>query len=188
MALIMLDSEHYHQDTCQMDDMRFGDMMQRERERLNHERDEIFNQQKELESKLTEITRELAAIDAYEAAKTGKSAMPTRRPPAPTKSEATIEPRARPQPGTRREALLRVIGEHPTGLSRGEIFERMGLKGNKSAEKSVSNALTALTKNNLVFRRDGKYVIGERRVAASMSGDLINNERHAKPHSKEGSA
>ena len=176
-----------------MDDMRFGDMMQRERERLNHERDEILNQLKELESKLAEINLELTPIDAYEAVKTGKAAMPTRRPPAPRKGEATVEelptePHARPQPGTRREALLRVIGEHPTGLSRGEIFERMSLKGNKSAEKSVSNALTALTKNNLVFRRDGKYVIGERRVAASMSGDLINNERHAKPHSKEGSA
>jgi hypothetical protein len=36
----------------------------------------------------------------------------------------------------------------------------MGLKGDKSAEKSVSNALTALTKGNQVFRRDGKYVIG----------------------------
>ena len=166
MALIMLDAEHYHQDTCQMDDMRFRDMMQRERERLNHERDEILNQLKELESKLAEINLELAPIDAYEAVKTGKAAMPTRRPPAPTKSEATIEelpaePRARPQPGTRREALLRVIGEHPNGLSRGEIFECMGLKGNKSAEKSVSNALTALTKNNLVSRREGKYVIGE---------------------------
>jgi hypothetical protein len=149
-----------------MDDMRFADVMQRERERLNHERDEILSQLKELENKLTEINLELAAIDAYEAAKTGKAAMPTRRPPTPSKSEATIEklsaePRPRPQPGTRREALLRVIGENPNGLSRGEIFECMGLKGNKSAEKSVSNALTALTKNNLVLRREGKYVIGE---------------------------
>ena len=149
-----------------MDDMRFADVMQRERERLSHERDELLNQQRELENKLTEITRELAAIDAYEAAKTGKAAVPTRQPPAPTKSEATseeppAEPRPRPQPGTRREALLQVIGDEPKGLSRGEIFECMGLKGNKSAEKSVSNALTALTKNNLVFRREGKYVIGE---------------------------
>jgi hypothetical protein len=171
-----------------MDDIRFTDVMQRERERLNRERDAILNQQKELENKLTEINFELTAIDAYEAAKTGKAAMPTRRPNSPTKSGATIEPRALPQPGTRREALLQVIGENPNGLSRGEIFECMGLKGNKSVEKSVSNALTALTKNNLVFRRDGKYVIGERRVAASMSGDLINDERHAKPHSKEGAA
>ena len=149
-----------------MDDMRFRDMMQRERERLNHERDEILNQLKELESKLTEINLELAPIDAYEAVKTGEAVMPTRRPPAPTKSEAAIEelpaePRPRPQPGTRRETLLRVIGEEPKGLSRGEIFERMGLKGNKSAEKSVSNALTALTKNNLVTRREGKYVMDE---------------------------
>jgi hypothetical protein len=162
----MLDAKHYHQETCEMDDMRFRDMMRRERERLHHERDEILNQHKELENKLTEINLELAAIDAYEAAKTGKAAMPTRRPPAPTKSEATIEklpaePRPRPQPESRREALVRVIGEHPTGLSRGEIFECMGLKGNKSAEKSVSNALTALTKNNLVSRREGKYVMGE---------------------------
>jgi hypothetical protein len=50
--------------------------------------------------------------------------------------------------------------ERADGLSRGEIFERMGLKGNKSAEKSVSNALTALTKSNQVSRREGKYVIG----------------------------
>jgi hypothetical protein len=176
-----------------MDDMRFADVMQRERERLNHERDEILNQQKELENKLTEITLELAAIDAYEAAKTGKAAIPTPRPPAPTTSEATIEelpaePRPRPQPGTRREALLQVIGENPNGLSRGEIFKRMGLKGDKAAEKSVTNALTALTKNNRVSRREGKYVIGERQVVASMSGDLINNERYAQPHSKEGSA
>jgi hypothetical protein len=160
----MLDAKHYHQEIGEMDDMRFTDVMRRERERLNHEREQIFNQQKELENKLIEINLEFAAIDAYEAAKTRKAAMPT-PPPAPTKSEATIEelpaePRARPQPGTRREALLRVIGEHPNGLSRGEIFEFIGLKGNKSAEKSVSNALTALTKNNLVSRREGKYVIG----------------------------
>jgi hypothetical protein len=176
-----------------MDDVRFADVMQRERERLSHERDEILNQQRELDNKLTEITRELAAIDAYEAAKTGKAAMPARRPPAPKQSEATTEElpaesRPRPQPGTRREALLQVIGDNPNGLSRGEIFERMGLKGNKSAEKSVSNALTALTKNKLVFRREGKYVIGERQVNASMSGDPINNEQHAELHSKEGSA
>ena len=161
----MLDAEHYLQES-QMDDMRFATVMQRERERLNRERDEILNQQKQLENKLTAINRELAAIDAYEAAKPGKAAMSTGRPPAPTKSAATIEerpaePPARPQPVTRREALLHVIGGNPNGLSRGEIFERMGLKGNKSAEKSISNALTALTKNSLVFRREGKYVISE---------------------------
>ncbi|MGA8760281.1 MAG: hypothetical protein WB611_28970 [Stellaceae bacterium] len=150
-----------------MDDMRFADIMQRERERLNREREEILNQQKDLENKLTEINREFAAIDAYEAAKTGKVVTPSRQPRAPRKSGApikqlsTAEIRPRPQAGgTRREALLKVIGEHPSGLSRGEILERIGLKGNRSTYKSVSNALTALTKSNRVSRRDGKYVLG----------------------------
>ena len=44
------------------------------------------------------------------------------------------------------------------GLSRGEILERMGLKGDKSGEMSVSNALTALTKRNQVRREGGKYL------------------------------
>ena len=147
-----------------MDEVRFVDVMQRERERLNRERDEVLNQQKGLENKLTEINRELAAVDAYVTAKAGQAATPSRQPRGPRKSgavdkQSSVEPRARPQAGSRRETLLRVIGE-ANGLSRGEIFQRMGLKGNKSAEKSVSNALTALTKNNLVSRREGKYVIG----------------------------
>jgi hypothetical protein len=56
--------------------------------------------------------------------------------------------------------VLNAIGENPNGLSRGEILERIGLKGNRPAQKSVSNALTALTKINRVSRRDGKYVMG----------------------------
>ena len=150
-----------------MDDMRFADVMQRERERLNRDRDEILNQQRELENKLAEVDREFAAIDAYETTKkTGKSATTPRQPRGRGRSAVTIketsvaETGTRPQPGSRRAALLQVIGERADGLSRGEIFERMGLKGNKSAEKSVSNALTALTKSNQVSRREGKYVIG----------------------------
>ena len=52
-----------------MDDMRFADIMQRERERLSHDRDETLNQQTELENqqrglknKLTEINREDFAV------------------------------------------------------------------------------------------------------------------------------
>jgi hypothetical protein len=33
----------------------------------------------------------------------------------------------------------------------------MGLKGDKAAEMSVSNALTALSKSNQVHRAGGKY-------------------------------
>lgn len=132
-----------------MTEQRFADVMKVERERLHREREAIFNQQKELENKLKDINRELAAIDAYEAAKTGKQA------PAPQQRATRVRRQARR--GSRREALLQLIGQHPDGLSRGEILERMGLKGDKSGEMSVSNALTALTKSNQVSRADGKY-------------------------------
>jgi hypothetical protein len=148
-----------------MEDMRFADVMRRERERLNREREEIIDQQEELANKLNDINRELAAIDAYEAAKTGKAATPTRerRGPEwsrPSTPQSSAEVRPHPARTSRREELLQVIGGEPNGLSRGQIFERMAIKGDKTAEKSVSNALTALTKNNRVSRREGKYVIG----------------------------
>jgi hypothetical protein len=134
-----------------MSEMRFADVMQQERERLHKDREGIFNQQQELETKLAEINRELAAIDAYEDAKAGKPMIAAPRPRAP---------RARPQVrrGSRREALLKLIKENPSGLARGEILEKMGLKGDKAGEMSVSNALTAMTKSNQVARREGKYV------------------------------
>jgi DNA-binding transcriptional ArsR family regulator len=128
----------------------FADFIARDRERLHAEREQIFNQQHELENKLADINRELSAIDAYEAAKTGK---------APAAARQARGARARPQVrrGSKREALMKVIKDNPSGLTRGEILERMGLKGNKSGEMSVSNALTALTKANQVTRRDGRY-------------------------------
>jgi hypothetical protein len=129
----------------------FADFIARDRERLHAEREQIFNQQHELENKLAHINRELSAIDAYEAAKTGKAPAAVRQPRGA---------RARPQVrrGSRREALVQVIKDNPSGLTRGEILDRMGLKGDKSGEMSVSNALTALTKANQVIRRDGRYV------------------------------
>jgi hypothetical protein len=129
----------------------FADFIDRERERLHAEREKIFNQQHELENKLADINRELSAIDAYEAAKTGK---------APAAARQTRGARARPQArrGSKRDALMQVIKDNPSGLTRGEILDRMGLKGDKSGEMSVSNALTALTKANQVARREGRYI------------------------------
>jgi hypothetical protein len=61
--------------------------------------------------------------------------------------------------GSRRDAIIAVIRENTAGLSRGEILEKMGLKGDKAGEMSVSNALTALGKSNQVRREGGKYHI-----------------------------
>ena len=126
-------------------DGNFPEFISRERERLRAEREQIFSQQKELQRRLDAVNREFAAMEAYETAKTGKAA---RQTSAGRKSGA--------RRGGRREALLEIIRQSD-GLSRGEILEQMGLKGDKSGEMSVSNALTALTKSNQVRREDGKY-------------------------------
>ena len=126
-------------------DGNFAEFISRERDRLRAEREQVFNQQKELQRKLDAVNREFAAIEVYETAKTGKAAR---------QAPAGRQPRARR--GGRREALLELIRQSD-GLSRGEILERMGLKGDKSGETSVSNALTALTKSNQVHREGGKY-------------------------------
>ena len=128
----------------------FSAFMSRERDRLRAEREKIFNQQEELKRKLDEINREFAAIEAYESAKTGKAARGGSAP-------AGRQQRARR--GSRREELLNLI-RGGNGLSRGEILERMGLKGDKSGEMSVSNALTALTKTSQVSRHEGRYRSG----------------------------
>src|SRR4051812_44676366 len=80
------------------------------------------------------------------------------QPCTPLQTRRSRQPRARR--GSRREALLELIRQSD-GLSRGEILERMGLKGEKSGEMSVSNALGALIKSNQVHRDGGKYRIAD---------------------------
>jgi hypothetical protein len=135
-------------------DSNFAEYIARERDRLRAEREQIFSQQEELQRRLDAVNREYAAIEAYETAKTGKAA---RQEPVRRQRQA--------RRGSRREGLLELIRQSD-GLSRGEILERMGLKGDKAGEMSVSNALTALTKSNQVYREGGKY-----RVAHDDSGD-----------------
>src|SRR5215216_3093015 len=133
---------------------RFADVIRNERQILNREREQ-------LQKRLAEVERELAAIDAYETA-TGKvksaSTQKARSRRGPVKNAKRKERQAASRRGGKREALLQVLRENPDGLRRGEILTRLGVKGNKSGETSVSNALTALTKTNQLARLDGKYL------------------------------
>lgn len=130
-------------------DERFNDIMTNERQRLNGEREQLVSQKTaltaDIDTKIVAIDQELAAIDAYEKAKSGK---------AVSKANG-ITRRARR--GSRREEITNLVRE-TGGLSRGELIERLGVKGDKSGEMSISNALTALTKSNQLARHDGKYV------------------------------
>ena len=131
-----------------MSDGNFSEYMTRERDRLHAERAAIFTQQQELENQLAAINREFAAIEAYEAAKSGKT---LRGPASPSSGRRQM------RRGGRRESILAALREAAQGLSRGELLVRMGVKGDKAGEMSVSNALTALTKNDQLVRRDRKY-------------------------------
>ena len=124
-------------------DGNFFKFVSRERDRLRASREQVFNQQEELQRRLDAVNREFTAIDAYKTAKTGKAA----RCP-----QADRQPRVRRS--SRREVLLEMIRQND-GLSCGEILERMGLKGDKSGEMSVLNALATLTKSNQVHREGG---------------------------------
>lgn len=131
-----------------------------ERERLGREREQLLSQQQDLAGRMDALDRELAAIDAYEAAKQGK-------PPAAAVADGRRRPRKVAAPrgpraarGQKRSHVLELIKQHPEGLSRGELIDKMGLKGDRSGEQSVSNALSALKKANQVDSRDGRYVAG----------------------------
>jgi hypothetical protein len=123
----------------------FETFVQRERARLHGEREAIFAQQQELKNKLAAMNGELRAIEAYEAARSGK---------APARASARSGTRRAPR-GSRRDELLTLIKNHK-GVTRGEILELLGAKGNKAAEMSCSNALTALTKSGQITRGEGR--------------------------------
>jgi hypothetical protein len=126
----------------------FEAFVERERDRLQAQRDAIRTQQKELEDQLKDLDRQFDAIAAYEAARLGKKA------PSGGKDSA----RSRSGRGSKRDELMKVI-VGSQGLSRGEILEKMGLKGNKSREMSISNALTALLKSSQIRRNDQKKYV-----------------------------
>jgi len=121
-----------------------ADVILRDRERLRKEREAIFTQQQELEQKLETINNEMRAIDAYEAAKAGKQAAPRQHRKSPGSRRTGI-----------RDDVLKVLSDNPDGLSRGDILEKMGVKDDKSATASVSQALTALSKASKVTK-DGR--------------------------------
>jgi uncharacterized protein len=128
----------------------FAEFMEQERARIHQERDSLLADKSAIEQRLTQLSRDMQAIDAYAAAKAGKVTTPRSRRAAGTNGA---------RPGSRRKAIAEVLNAYPQGLGRGELLELLGVKGNKSGEMAVSNALTALIKNNTLARHDGKYVL-----------------------------
>ena len=117
----------------------------KQREALLAQRETIFTLQADLQRQLDDLNRMLAKFDVFEGKRAAQTGTATRR------SSGTRR-------GTKREGILTVLKGVPDGLTRGEILEKMGLKGDKAGEMSVSNALTAMTKVGQVRRDGGKYL------------------------------
>lgn len=131
----------------------FAEHMERERERINGERDALLEQKNAIELRLQALHREHLAVDAYETAKAGK--FPTQqRVSRGVRTNGARRPRA----GSRREAIVQTLAQHPQGLTRGVLLQYLGVKGDTSAEMSVSNALSSMIKNNTLARVDGRYL------------------------------
>ena len=123
----------------------FEAFIERERERLNNEREAINSEREALNDKLAQVVRELEAIDAYDAAKRGV-------PVAARRPASNRGPR-----GEKRGKVLEIVKANPNGMGRADILEALGVKGDKSGEQSVSNALSAMKKGGSLVQRDKKW-------------------------------
>lgn len=124
----------------------FQEYIDGQRARLESEKAELLQERRLIDERLAYIKSKFRAIGACEAAMRGR----TRKP-----SHNGAAPRARR--GGLRETILNTVAASPVGMSRGDILETLGLKGDKSGEGSVSTVLTKLFQAGQVERVDRKY-------------------------------
>jgi hypothetical protein len=135
----------------------FAAFIKKERARLDKARKDALANKAAVDKELDSIEREFAALDAYQQAKGAPAKRAAAKRVAGKRGPGKTARRTGRR-GEKRQAVLDLIRQNPVGLSRGEILVQMGVKGNKSAEQSVSNALSALKKSDKVNSREGKYV------------------------------
>jgi hypothetical protein len=117
--------------------MDFTEMIQKERNRITTELEKLTQQRSTLDEQEDSLKRELKAIDAYEQAKTGRK-----------------QTRGKRATGIS-DKILDQLKNKP--MSRAQIIEALGGKGNKRMEGSISNALTNLKKAKKIDAKDGAY-------------------------------
>jgi hypothetical protein len=140
-----------------------------ERGRLTKERGDIESKIGELQSKLAEVDHKLGAIDAYETALNGKA--PTRMMSRQRQGGNRVGR------GEKQAQVLRLVEAAAEGVVRGELIEKLGVKGNKAGEQSVSNALNALKKAGKIDSKNGKWHV----TAAKKAGGRRVGVKRRKP-------
>ena len=144
--------------------MDFRAQVAEQKKRLAQQQREVRKRMTEVEAQLGDLASELqgidgemAAIEAYENAIPGKPASRARRG---SKSDAprARSRRRRPRGSRRAEILSAIAAFGSAGATRQDIIAALNAKGDRSAERSISNALAALKKSGAVAHEDGKYV------------------------------
>ena len=129
-----------------MDAPMFASLMAEERTRIQDAIKAAKAKQQEAEREIAQLEAQNVAIMAYDAALKGKT--------------APKEPRApRGRRGEKREAIRDLVAQHPDGITRGELLTAMQAHGDKSAEQSISNALSALKKAGRVTQEGRTYKV-----------------------------
>ena len=166
--------------------MNFRTHVRQEKKRLTQQRRVAEKRTMHIESKLRDLRGELETIDGelsaiavYESA--SSDAPPRRvrggpRADAPTPARRTRRRRR----GSRRAEILAVIASFGSdGVGRGGVISTLNVKGDKSAEQSVSGALAALKKSGAVAHQDGKYTVA---TGDSAAGARAATKAETKAH------
>ncbi len=148
------------------------EVIAKQRERLTKERNDIQTKMAELQGQLAEIERKFAAIVAYESTLAGK--LPAKRRLSRSSIGRSAKPAVR---GEKQTQVLHVLEQKPGGMTRGEVIGALGVKGSKSGEQSVSNALTALKKVGKVVSTDGKWRVAAVQGGAKKAGRRLRAKR-----------
>ena len=113
---------------------------------LRAEQEKLNKRKGELEDELSQLNMRLQRIDAYFGARPGPSQIT--KPP-----QGERHPR-----GFVQSTVLKIITEHPQGMTTAEIIKELGSQG--IGQQSIANALGALTSSKKITAqgRGGKYL------------------------------
>lgn len=129
-----------------MDTPAFASMMTQERTRIHDAIKAARAKRQEADREIAQLEAQLAAIAAYDAALKGKGISTEQRKP-------------RGRRGEKREAIRELIAQHPDGLTRSELLTAMEAHGDKAAEQSISNALSALKRAGRITQEGKAYKV-----------------------------
>ena len=129
-----------------MDAPNFTSFIAEERARIKEAIKAAKAKRQEAEGEIAQLEAQVAAIAAYDAALKGTKAAPKPRAP-------------RGRRGEKRQAILDLIARHPDGITRHELIDEMHAHGDKAAEQSISNALSALKKAGHVTQEGKRYIV-----------------------------